>query len=97
MERSYRMASYEIIEQDGELQWVTWENDAIGHCTAGPAWVEDEVLNLGSSTTRHREGRFKDYQELLAYFGSLPVWDRTLYYVREGFLPLRYCQTGRLV
>ena len=93
---SYRLAQYEIIEnQSGELWWKA--HAGLGRVRHGKCFVEDGILFIAASSKadlkKPGESGFLR-RAFLKQLNKLPRWEKTEYYCSS--YTLRLCETGEI-
>jgi hypothetical protein len=93
---SYKLAQYEIIEnENGELWWKA--HAGLGRVRHGKCFIEDGILFIAASSKadlkKPGESGFLG-REFLKHLNQLPQWEKTEYYCSS--YTLRLCKSGRI-
>jgi hypothetical protein len=106
-EQRYNLQGFEVGRtNDGRYHWglyITWKGidngkDARSYMS-GKAWLEHDTFTM-SPWKCDQESDFTNDVDEAKYMSSLPVWDKSKYYLKMGDVGdsgLRDCKTGGLV
>jgi len=106
MEKRYSLQGFIIDERENYLGWIQHVGDFndTGEMMyiAGRAYIHKkyDVLLLGKTKVLDVEKKMKNFDEVEEYMESLPIWDKTRYYVKLADLELFSildCKTGEIV
>ena len=94
----YKLGQFVIIYYHGEIDWeyCLEEDDGLLSVFAGRAWIEDCDVLLMSAWKICDKAEWKTLDEYSKWRDSLPVWDKTPYFVKMvdmGGTRLMDCRT----
>jgi hypothetical protein len=102
----YSLYGFIIIERENYLGWIQHVGDFndtgdMMYLT-GRAYIHEahDVLLLGKSKTLEKDNVHRSFDDVEAYMGTLPKWEKTKYYVKLADLKLDSlleCETGNAV
>ena len=102
---NWKLAGYEIQQgEDGKYYWGTYlkegtdNDDKPWSCFTGRTWLEEDTLIMSPwKVANHAPDELQTEEEIDKHFESLPLWDRTQYYVKLadiGMSGLMVCSTN---
>ena len=94
----YKLGQFVIIYYHSEIDWeyCLEEDDGLLSVFAGRAWIEDCAVLLMSTWKICDKAEWKTLDEYSKWRDSLPVWDKTPYFVKMvdmGGTRLMDCKT----
>jgi len=79
---TFRLGQYRLtVTAAGGISWQSY--GAGGHLTAGPCFIESDLLCVGGRQTVVKS---RGIQEFLAKLDGLPMWDQTFFWCRDSVL-----------